>query len=91
MLGLARITYDNYRNYHCLYKINLTKNQTPLHNMGATYIEARQNCTSLDCHMKFSQPTSTPLELVLCLIYSDHIEIRKDELNDRNVVLNYTL
>jgi len=90
--GLARITYDNYREGFCLYKMSFTREVTDNIELdGPTYVEPRQNCSSLDLYLKFSKAPTTNLGLVVMFIYSDSFEIGKDENSDRSVLLNYPL
>ena len=90
--GLARIDYPNYIDGFTIYKISLTRQVTEVEEYdGPTHIEARQNCSSLDAYLKFSQKTTTDLGFVCMFIYSDSLEIGKDENGDRSVLLNYPL
>ena len=90
--GIGRITYQTYPQFHCLYKICLTRTKSGLQEYaGPTHVDQRQNCPSLDAHLTFSTATTTGLEFVIMYIFSDYLEIVKDDLAERNVILNYKL
>ena len=90
--GLGRISYVNYKSGFCLYKVSLTRLVTETDEYeGPSHVEARQNCSSLDGYLKFSKAPTTSLAFVCMFIYSDSLEISKDENSDRTVLLNYPL
>ena len=45
----------------------------------------------MDAHLKFSVDVPTDLELIVMFVYSDSLEIVKDDSSPRNLVLNYPL
>ena len=58
---------------------------------GPSYLEPRQNCASLDLFVKFSRAPASNVGIVIMFIYSDSLEIVKDDTSDRSVLLNYPL
>lgn len=90
--GLGRVSRDNYRTGFCLYKLSFTREVTENAEVdGPSYLEPRQNCASLDLFVKFSRAPASNVGIVIMFIYSDSLEIVKDDTSDRSVLLNYPL
>ena len=90
--GASFYFYRSYAENFCLYRISMTSQVTDAQEFDApTLIEAREPCPSLDAHLKFSSNPTTNLAFVCMFIFSDSMELRKDQASDRSILLNYPL
>ena len=90
--GIARVTYDNFPSSFCVYKVSFTRLVTDMEEWDSpTMIDSRIPSPNMDAHLKFSVDVATDLELIVMFVYSDSLEIVKDDSSPRNLVLNYPL
>ena len=85
------MSYNQYPNHFCLYKMSTTPLGIETHQInGPSFSEIRQNVASLDCHLKFSTAVTTSLELVVMMIFEDSLEICKTETAERDILLSFS-
>lgn len=88
--ALARLTYENYPENFCLFKISTGRTGMELVNYGgASFQDVKENSLSLDIHMKFGSATTTKLTCIVMMEFEDSFEIAKTQHADRDVVVNY--